>query len=95
MATKRNPTLSRLSDEELEAELEARQAEENQPPPLVEKPDWNKLKNFVVSQVEEISKPDGYSKDFEHYVFEEVMSTLYGKGFWDWFNEGPCERCGG
>jgi len=95
MASKRNPHLSRLSTEELEAELEAREAEENAPPPLVEKPDWSNLKTFVVSQIEEISKPDGYAKDFEHYVFEQVMSTLYGNGFWAWYNEGLCERAGG
>ena len=87
--------LSKLTDEELAAELKAREQKKNQPPKLLDNPDWSGVVKYVTESVEEAAKPDGYVKDFETYLFEEVMKTLYGKGFWDWWNKGPCERTEG
>lgn len=37
-------------------------------------------KNFVAS--------DDYYEDnnFENYIFKEAIDTIYGNGFWDWYN---------
>jgi hypothetical protein len=94
MAT-RNSKLTHISDEELQAELERRkqEAQEAQKPPKpLATPDWAKFQKFIEESIAELAKPDGYVKDFTHYVFEEALTTVYGRNFWDWWNEGPGNR---
>lgn len=85
--------LKGITTEQLQAELARREQEENKPPTPLEKPDWEKFRRFLEESVAEWAKPDGYLKDWSHYVFEEALTTLYGKNFWDWWNEGPANRC--
>ena len=83
--------LAGLTDEALEAELAARKLRQTSPQPL-DNPDWGKLKAYVMEKVKELAKPDGYVKDLEHYLFEEVLETIYGTGIWVWWNHGPGNR---
>ena len=92
MATGRQTLLKSLSDEELRAELARREKEAQTAPEPLKSPNWDKLKAFVVENVEELAKPDGYVKDFEQYLFEQVMITIYGPDFFNWWNAGPGQR---
>jgi hypothetical protein len=92
MPTGKQTLLKHLSDEELRAELERREQEAQKAPTPLANPDWEKLKQWVVENVEEAAKPDGYVKDFSEYAFEQVMKTVYGPNFFDWWNEGPGNR---
>ena len=84
--------LSKLSDEALEAELKARKLKQQQAPPTVANPDWSNLTKYVTETVEWLAKSDDYERDFKQWIFEQVMETLYGKGFWAWWNKGPGNR---
>jgi hypothetical protein len=82
-------SLEQLSDEQLEAEL-ARRAEAKKqaaiPKPL-DNIDWVPLTNYVVTSVKEVANGDGEPKDFEHWLFEMVMETIYGPDIWKWWNK--------
>ncbi len=87
------PDLSKLSDEALEAELKARKLKQQAPPSPLASPDWSKLTKYVTKTVERLAKSeDEYEKDFDQRIFESVMTTIYGKDFWTWWNKGPGNR---
>lgn len=87
------PDLSKMTDEALEAELKARKLKQQQGPKPLDNPDWGKLTRYVTGTVERLAKSeDEYEKDFDHWVFEQVMETIYGKDFWPWWNKGPGQR---
>lgn len=81
--------LKKVSDEDLERELERRKREKagNSAPKPLSNPDFSKLITFVVSGIEEAVKERRKDSDFEHYVYEVVMEAIYGKDFWDWWNK--------
>jgi hypothetical protein len=85
-------TFNGVSDAELLAELARRQKLANTPPMPVANPDWSRVYNMTLEMVKEVSDPDGYSKDFQQYLFEEVMKTVFGPKFFDWWNKGPGDR---
>lgn len=84
--------LAEASEEALEAELKARKLR-RLPPPTLTNPDWSKLTKYVTETVEKLTRPEVTrrvtGKDFEHWIFETVMETIYGKDFWAWWNKGP------
>jgi hypothetical protein len=85
--------LEQVSSADLLAELERRAVASRKPPKQLAVHDWTKLTRYVTSSVEELAKPGGYvPKDFEHWVFESVIETIYGKPFWLWWNNGPADR---
>ena len=96
MALRNKPTptadLAAMTDEELEAELQRRKLAQITPPTPLTNPDFTGLVKMVTTEVKELAKPDGYSKDFKHYVFESVLEAIYGKNIWDWWNKGPGNR---
>ena len=81
-----------MSDADLLAELERRKKLQDAPPKPVANPDWSRVHAMCLEMVKEVSDPDGYSKDFKDYLFEEVMKTVFGPNFFDWWNEGPGNR---
>ena len=85
--------ISKLSDEALEAELKARKLKQQTAPPQLTNPDWSKLTKYVTETVERLAKSeDEYESDFKQWIFESVMTTIYGKDFWIWWNKGPGNR---
>ena len=84
--------LKNLTDADLLAEMERRKKAAAAPPMPVANPNWNPVYNMILEMVKEVSDPDGYFKDFKEYLFEEVMTTVFGPKFFDWWNKGPGNR---
>jgi hypothetical protein len=81
--------LKNFSKEELEQEIERREAIELQstPPELLKEPDIEKLRKSVTDYVQHIVKEGFEQKNGAHYVYEDAMEAFYGKSYWDWHNE--------
>ena len=47
---------------------------------------WNDLKAMVTNIMDDY-EDQGYSKDEEHYIYECVMTTLYGPDVFKWINK--------
>ena len=56
-------------------------------PASVARPDFSLVQRMVVTCIAAWIKDKQKPKDFEHYVFEEVMEAVYGRGCWDWYNQ--------
>ena len=85
--------LEQFTDEELEQELEQRKFKN--PPKITMLKDWQIQKNFeqlkkkVSDYVDSVHKREDRDDD-EHYMWEHLMETFYGKGYWDWHNSIKC-----
>ncbi len=60
----------------------------NKKPTPLPNPDFSKLKKVLEAQVEYFDK-QGYinSDKFDYPVFAAAVEAVYGKAFWDWYNE--------
>lgn len=67
-----------FSIEELQQEIKRRITNK---PKLKQNIDWN----IVIRNVENNIINDTI-KDYEHYLFKNVMECMFGKSFWDWWN---------
>jgi hypothetical protein len=75
--------LSRLSDEELNSELERRKLTAPRPLPV---PDFTDLVKTVTDGVAR-SMAEGFEDDdFSQYVYESAMKAVYGPGYFLWRN---------
>jgi len=82
--------LTKLTDEQLKAELEAREAKRKADaiPQQKKEINWQPLLNHLHEGIVNMVEDDGYpGKDFDHYVFETAMECVYGKDVWKWYNE--------
>lgn len=80
-------SLKNVSTEQLEEELKRRKEGNKVPQPLpLEQMNWQPLVAYVQSSVQEVAEEEGEPKDFEHWIFESVMETIYGKDIWKWWN---------
>jgi hypothetical protein len=79
--------LKRVPTEELRAEIERRRMAAEEAPPMLDKPDFEKIKGqaeyYMTYLAENLCEP----KDGKHYIYESVITALYGAGAWDWINE--------
>lgn len=79
------------SDEELQEELDRRAEAKRKlavPIPIpIDNPDWSKVKEMVVGEVNRINEEEYSDEDFEQYCFEAVMTTVFGPKFFDWYNK--------
>jgi hypothetical protein len=80
-----NNPLEHYTDEELKAELDQRQA----PPDPLASEDVNisELAKQASEYIEDVQRDGCPSKDAEHFIFESVMETFYGKDVWNWLNK--------
>ncbi len=78
--------LSEFTDEQLKFELERRAKVSHSAPTMIENPDWSAVIERAKYYVEMVKDGDEYRRDtdFKQYLFEEVMTTLYGKRFFNW-----------
>ena len=76
--------LEEATEEEIEQELERRKRDKAPEP--IANPDFSRLIKMTLEETEYLKKNGYPSKDFDHYVYEEVMSAIYGKGYWKWRN---------
>jgi hypothetical protein len=79
-------TLAEYSDEEIETEAKRRAELKRQLPKMIANPDFGPLASYVALSMQHISEGRGEPKDFEHYVVEAVMTALYGRSIWKWWN---------
>jgi hypothetical protein len=84
-------TLKDCSDEELTAELKRRAEEKakSEIPTVRTDIDWRPLILMLEKEIDAIAnEPDHYVRDdFDYYVFERVMNTVYDDKIWDWWNK--------
>lgn len=75
------------SDEELKAELERRERAKSVPIPTA-KPmanvDWTNVYETAKSCLETASKLGFWDEDNRHYIYESVLTAIYGDTFWQW-----------
>ena len=74
--------LKALTTEELQAELARRNKPPTPTPQPVGKPDWTALVEMCQAYLDD---PDR-DNDFEQYIFECAIETVYGKDIWEWVN---------
>jgi hypothetical protein len=77
-----------IPTDELDKELLRREKAINRPS-KVDAPahiDFKKLIDLCEEVLDDIEK-DGYSKDHDHYIYEEAMQCIYGPKVWDWLNK--------
>lgn len=77
-----------FSMEELEEELERRKEAQNSRPQVKDNPKWAKVIVMAEDIVNRVAAGE-YSEDNDdaHYMWEQVMETLYGEDFFEWFNK--------
>ncbi len=57
-------------------------------PKMLKNPDFTNLKSLAKDYMEFIQCDNFHTdNDFHTYLSEEVMTTLFGPKFWDWYNE--------
>jgi hypothetical protein len=83
--------LREYSTEELEQELKRRQEESNIPQPLpIGDCDWQRVYDMAIVYPRELFDAEHnnkrYPKDFDHYVFEQVIKAVFPEGIWEWIN---------
>ena len=50
-------------------------------------PDFSKVLAYVLDAHQAAHEANWREpKDFEHYVYEQVMDAIYGPDYWDWIN---------
>ena len=90
MATKNNarqrPLIHCLSDEELVAELNRRKQEAAKPPEPLANPNFAEITKLATEMVNTLSTEGYEMKDQAHWCFEAVLTAVYGKTIWDWWN---------
>lgn len=80
--------ISKLSTEELEAELEKRKQEEalNSIPKPLKDINIDAIKNIAREELEYVTKYGESSKDIEHWMYETVMTSVYGDNIFNYIN---------
>ena len=56
-------------------------------PKRKKKINWSDVITCAESHMEDIFKRKGTNEDDEHYIFEAVISAMYGKDIWDEYNQ--------
>lgn len=78
--------LKDFSEEELQAELEAREKKRKLIiSPLLD-PNFDALVAMIKEGVARSAADEYESDDFQHYVYEAAMEAVYGPGYWKWRN---------
>jgi hypothetical protein len=58
-------------------------------PKILENPDISRLVKICQEYMDFVDNDEEYyeDNDYDHYIFEEAMSTLFGKRVFDFINE--------
>lgn len=79
--------LSKISGDELQAELDRRRSVPPALPIPLSNPDFTKLRDMIVAEATTTQEKNGEDDDFSHYVYEAAMEAVYGPdAYWDWVN---------
>ena len=82
-------TIDKYSIEDLEKEIYRRKLEKKQRKPLpTHEMNWEPVIACVEKGVRGLQVTGFEDEDFEHFIFEAVIETIYGEdNVWDWYNE--------
>ena len=73
---------------ELIAELERRNQIEKKPPDPLAIIDFAPITKICTAYVNYVSSDEYHEdNDYENYIYETVLTTIYGDTFWDWLNK--------
>lgn len=78
-------TLDQCSIEELKEEIRQREIQ-NSAPTALKSPDMSDVVIMAKEYIETLKRGEGVDDDFEHYLFECVMESVYGEIVWTWVN---------
>ena len=80
--------ISEFTDRELQEELEHRKRIAIAPPPAIDNPDFEPLRQVIIGTINKIANGDCFNKaDFEICIYQTLMEAIYGPKFWDWSNQ--------
>lgn len=78
--------LAEYSDEELREELERRKSKAPKPLPNALE-NYDKLRNFIIADIDRQALTRKESRDFEKRVCELALEAVFGPKYWDWRNK--------
>jgi hypothetical protein len=82
--------MTEITDLENQIKYLQKQLEEKRKNQVIPKPleyiEWNHLVEALNSYLEELSKGN-YDDDDDHYIYERVLETVYGKDIWKFINK--------
>jgi hypothetical protein len=81
-----NKRLEDASIEELEKEIEKRKKRKTARPKPKENPDFSNLVQECEDVLDEFEKNGYIDEDTDHYMYEAIMTRVYGESVWNWLN---------
>jgi SOS response regulatory protein OraA/RecX len=79
--------LEDASEEELEKELAKRQKNRVARPTPRENIDFSNLVQECEDVLDELDKEGFIDEDTDHYMYEAIMTKVYGDAVWDYINQ--------
>jgi hypothetical protein len=76
--------LDKISDSDLEEELERRRCERNAPPKPVDNPDFTGLRETVISSLKQCVEGEFEDENMVKFIYKKVMKVVYGEKFFEW-----------
>lgn len=77
--------LSQFTEEQLEKELERRKIKR---PVLNSNPNFSQVIRLTEDLINDVLSGEYHEdNDYKQYIYEEVMTALYGSTLWDFFNK--------
>lgn len=76
--------LSSFSDTELGAELERRKKAASAHLPMIGNFNWDQLLDLLDYNAKQSIKNGFEDEDLPHYIYEKVMTTVYGPDYFNW-----------
>lgn len=76
--------LSKATDAQLKAELERRNLPKNVRPQQNPNPDFTQLIRMLDEMVDTAIERGFWDEDNKHYIYEVVMSAVYGPNYYGW-----------
>ena len=84
--------LSEFDDLSLKKELAKRKKKKEKEaiPKVLDNMDWSKVVGLADNVKDQMVERGMYDEDYDHYIFEEVMRTVFGPKYFDWHNKFIC-----
>jgi len=75
-----------LTDEQLQEELAKRKTQRREvaKPGLLDSPDLSNLQKLCQGYIDKLARGEYCDEDYDHWVYEEALTTLFGEDVWDW-----------
>ncbi len=81
--------LSEFDDDTLKKELAKRKKKKEKEaiPKVLNDIDWTSVIRLAASVKDQMIDQGMYDEDYDHYIFEEVMKSVFGPKYFDWHNK--------